>query len=73
MVDDTPRKMRFMEAGLVVVPEYTEASVVEVVRGGVTAGTLGSGTCEEGELRRGHQERAYRQVEVMPRLTEYMM
>ncbi|CAN0173198.1 unnamed protein product, partial [Ectocarpus fasciculatus] len=25
MVDDTPRKMRFMDAGLVVVPEFTEA------------------------------------------------
>lgn len=66
MVDDTPRKMRFMDAGLVVVPEYTEASVVEVLR--VRAGTLrscdGDDACEE---------RALRQMEVMPRLTEYMM
>lgn len=75
MVDDTPRKMRFMSAGLVVVPEYTEASVVEVVHGGGggRGGTLGSGAHEEGELRREHQQRAHRQMEVMPRLTEYMM
>lgn len=65
MVDDTPKKMRFMDAGLVVVPEYTQASVLAACGreegGGVVAG---GGDAREAAARE--------QAEVMPRLTEYM-
>lgn len=70
MIDDTPRKMRFMTAGLVVVPEYTEACVVEAFGGSIRAEggeiTLVPGEDEE------RDDAALRQAEVMPRLTEYM-
>lgn len=69
MVDDTPRKMRFMDAGLVVVPEYTEACVVETYQAGV--GTEGGGDCEQGGVME-REEAARRQADVMPGLTEYM-
>ncbi|CAM9832519.1 unnamed protein product, partial [Laminaria digitata] len=42
MVDDTPKKMRFMDAGLVVVPEYTQACVLAACGGG-TGGVDGGG------------------------------
>lgn len=69
MVDDTPKKMRFMDAGLVVVPEYTEACVLAACGKGAM-GADGGGRVVGGA---GLREAAAReQAEVMPRLTEYM-
>lgn len=71
MVDDTPRKMRFMNAGLVVVPGYKEASVLAVCgRGeGMEDVERVVGTEEEVQAR---GEAALAEAEVMPRLAEYM-
>eukprot|EP00752_Nemacystus_decipiens_P005334 g4838.t1 len=66
MVDDTPRKMRFMEAGLVVVPEFKAACVLESL--GLRADT-GGGTEESEEA---GEDAARRQGEVLPRLLEYL-
>jgi len=82
MVDDTPRKMRFMDAGLVVVPEFTAVSVVEALGGGGDGGDGGGrvpGTGAEGVAagRAGEGEEAREQAargqrEVLPRLLEYL-
>ena len=71
MVDDTPKKMRFMDAGLVIVPEYTEASVIAFSRGGTGIRTVENSSKEAEDLRE-RQKAARRQAEVMPRLTDYM-
>ncbi|CAN0374913.1 unnamed protein product [Ectocarpus sp. 12 AP-2014] len=65
MVDDTPRKMRFMDAGLVVVPEFTEACALEAL-----GGETGNVESEEEAERREAAARAQR--EVLPRLLEYL-
>lgn len=81
MVDDTPRKMRFMDAGLVVVPEFTAASVVEALgghRGGRGAGTGAEGVAAAaeagwgGEREEAREQAAQRQRDVLPRLLEYL-
>lgn len=68
VVDDTPRKMRHMSAGLVVVPEYKEACIIAAfgVRGGQDLSDGREFDVEVVEKARRHQ------LEVMPRLTEYM-
>lgn len=70
MVDDTPRKMRDMNAGLVVVPEYDQRSVV--------AASCGEGEGQEGsdglKGRNGEMEAAAReQTAVMPSVEEYIL
>lgn len=65
MVDDAPRKMRFMDAGLVVVPEFTEACALEAL-----GGEAGDVESEEEAERKAAAARAQR--EVLPRLLEYL-
>lgn len=75
MVDDTPKKMRFMDAGLVVVPEFTEACVLEAFGIGGAAETKSTGHGggeEEGEETRKEEEAARGQREVLPRLLGYL-
>eukprot|EP00903_Cladosiphon_okamuranus_P020304 g18631.t2 len=69
MVDDTPRKMRFMDAGLVVVPEFTGAGVLEAL--GFGGGGEGHEEEEEG-VEQAAVAAASRQREVLPRLREYL-
>lgn len=72
MVDDTLRKMRYQSAGLVIVPEYTEASVM------ATYGEMNgqrwvrdTKVRAEGEdLTR--REVACREAEILPRLAAYL-
>lgn len=67
MVDDTPRKMRFMDAGLVVVPEFKAACVLESL--GLGAETGGD---EEEDAGGAREAAALRQREVLPRVLEYL-
>lgn len=62
MVDDTPKKMRFMDAGLVVVPEFTKSCALEVEEG--TRRESSEGAEEDAAARR--------QREVLPRLIKYL-
>lgn len=76
MVDDTPTKMRFMTAGLVVVPEFKEASVLAAFgRGeggmGDAERVVGTEKGEEGGVQV-REKAEHREAEVMPRLAEYM-
>lgn len=62
MVDDTPRKMRDMSAGLVVVPEYKEACVLAAC-----------GMAAEVEDERAARQAEREQADILPRLTEYLL
>lgn len=62
--------MRFMDAGLVVVPPFTEACVLEAL--GLAAETGGDGGGDGGSEWARAAEAAHRQREVLPRLLEYL-